>query len=181
MYTLIVEDKVMPYPSFENQGELSALELGLTATATNVELPDLRARAYAPDQVEFVRAAAPLQAAQQSTHIFVNKYFVSAESKDPDGSWLLLQHLTSQENLEAYASASSYLTPRASLANADYLSDNLKTLANAGEQYGIPYPRHPNLLELFRPFSENLDRCFRGQQTPVETMNQTVEAINALL
>src|SRR5690606_27027753 len=42
MYRLIVEDEVMPYPSFENQGELSALELGLTATATSIELPDLR-------------------------------------------------------------------------------------------------------------------------------------------
>jgi multiple sugar transport system substrate-binding protein len=181
MYSLIVEDGVMPYPSFENQGELSALELGLTATATFVELPDLRVREYAPDQADFVKAAAPLSSDEQGTHIYVNKYFVSAESKDPEGSWLLLQHLTSRENLEAYASASSYLTPRASLAGADYLSDNLKTLASAGEKYGIPYPRHPNLLELFRPFSENLDRCFRGQQTPVETMRQTVEAVNALL
>lgn len=181
MHSLIVEDQVMPYPSFENQGELSALELGLTAMATFIELPDLRVREYAPDQADLVHAAAPLTAAQQATHIYVNKFFVSSETKDPEGSWLLLQHLTSQANLEAYASASSYLTPRASLANADYLSDNLKTVASVGEQYGIPYPRHPNLLELFRPFSENLDRCFRGQLTPVETMNQTVEQVNALL
>jgi multiple sugar transport system substrate-binding protein len=181
MHALIVEDEVMPYPSFENQGELSALELGLTATATSIELPDLRVREYAPDQAEFVKAAPPLEQARRATHIYVNKYFVSAESADPDGSWRLLQHLTSRDNLEAYASASSYLTPRASLSNAEYLSDNLQTVAGAGEEFGIPYPRHDNLLELFRPFSENLDRCFRGQISPREALERTVEEVDALL
>jgi multiple sugar transport system substrate-binding protein len=181
LHALIVEDEVMPYPSFENQGELSALELGLTATATFVELPDIRVTEYAPDQAEFVKAAAPLEHSNRATHIYVNKYFVSAETADPDGSWRLLQHLTSQENLEAYASASNYLTPRASLADADYLSDNLRTVAQVGEEFGVPYPRHDNLLELFRPFSENLDRCFRGQLSPQEALENTVEEVNALL
>jgi len=177
---LVLEDEVMPYPSFENQGELSALELGLTATGMMVELPDLRAREYAPDQAEFVRAAAPLRHAVQAAHIYVNKYFVSSGTKDPDGSWLLLQHLTSADNLETYSAASGYLSPRASQTTADYLTDNMRIVAEAGAT-GVPYPRHHNLLELFRPVSENLDRCFRGQLTASETLQRTVEEVNALL
>jgi multiple sugar transport system substrate-binding protein len=178
--TLVLQDKVMPYPSFENQGELSALELGLATMGTSVEIPDIRARQYAPEQVEFIHAALPLTREVQAAHLYVNKYFIGSQTQDPEGSWLLLQHLTAPENLEAYSAAGGYLTPRSSLAEADYLSDNLKTVAKAGE-YGVPYPRHPNLLELFRPFSENLDRCFRGQLTPLETMQETVNAVNALL
>jgi len=181
MHSLIVEDQVMPYPSFQNQGELSALELGQTATATFVELPDQRVREYAPDQAEFVKATDPLSSANQATHVYVNKFFVSAESSDPEGSWLLLQHLTARDNLETYSSAAGYLSPRGSLADADYLSDNLKIVAQAGDQFGVPYPRHHNLLELFRPFSENLDRCFRGQLSPQDALARTVEEVNALL
>lgn len=180
LHDLIVQDQVMPYPSFEDQGELSALELGLTATGMHVELPDLRVREYAPDQVEFVKAAPPLRHAQQATQLYVNKYFISSQTADPDGSWLLLQHLTAAGNLEAYAAAGAYLTPRASLAEADYLNENMKTIARAG-QTAIPYPRHENMLELFRPVSENLDRCFRGQLSPQEAMARTTEEVNALL
>jgi len=178
--SLVLDDQVMPYPSFENQGELSALELGLATMGFSVEIPDIRARQYAPEQVEFVHAALPLTRESQASHLYVNKYFIGSQTQDPEGSWLLLQHLTASENLEAYSAAAGYLTPRSSLAEADYLSDNLKVVARAGA-YGVPYPRHPNLLELFRPFSENLDRCFRGQLSPLETMQETVSAINALL
>jgi len=177
---LVLEDQVMPYPSFENQGELSALELGLATMGMSVEIPDIRARQYAPEQVEFIHAALPLTREVQAAHLYVNKYFIGSQTQDPEGSWLLLQHLTAPDSLEAYSAAAGYLTPRSSLAEAEYLSDNLKTVARAGE-YGVPYPRHPNLLELFRPFSENLDRCFRGQLTPIETMQETVNAVNALL
>jgi multiple sugar transport system substrate-binding protein len=178
--SLVLEDQVMPYPSFENQGELSALELGLATMGFSVEIPDIRARQYAPEQVEFVHAALPLTRESQASHLYVYKYFIGSQTQDPEGSWLLLQHLTASENLEAYSAAAGYLTPRSSLAEADYLSENLKVVARAGA-YGVPYPRHPNLLELFRPFSENLDRCFRGQLSPLETMQETVNAINALL
>lgn len=180
LYQLIVEDEVMPYPSFENQGELSALELGLTATGMSVELPDLRVREYAPDQTEFVKAALPLRHVQQASQLYVNKYFISAQSRDPEGSWLLLRHLTSRDNLEAYSAAGSYLSPRASHSDASYLTDNMKMVAQAG-QSAIPYPRHDNLLELFRPVAENIDRCFRREYSPREAMERTVEEVNALL
>jgi len=177
---LVLEDEVMPYPSFEDQGELSALELGLTAMGMMFELPDIRVRQYAPDQADFVHATLPLTHATQASHLYVNKYFVSSQTQDPEGSWLLLQHLTASQPLEAYSAAGGYLTPRASLGEADYLTENLKTVAQAG-QFGVPYPRHANLLEMFRPFSENLDRCFRGQLTPLETMQETADAVDALL
>ncbi len=180
IHQLIVKDKVQPYPGFENQGDLGPLEAGLASTTFNSAFPERQATLYAPDQLEYLEVTLPLKHKVQATHVWVNKWFISSLSKAPDAAWELLEYLTNKENSEKYCASGSYTPPRRSLAEADFMTDRMRVLL-ASTEFARPYPKHWRLIELFRPFAQNLELCLGGQQSPEDTMKATCEAINAIL
>jgi multiple sugar transport system substrate-binding protein len=180
IHQLIVEDKVQPYPGFENQGDLGPLEAGLAAMTFASTSPELQAKQYAPDQLDMLQVTLPLSHHVQATHVWVNKWFISSLSKNPAETWDLLEYITSVENQEKYSASGQYQPPRQSLETADFLTERGKILFES-TKFARPYPKHWRLIELFRPFAQNLELCLSGQQSPADTMTATAEAINAIL
>lgn len=180
VHQLIVEDKVQSYPGFEAQGDLSPLEAGMASMTMDGASLEANAAQYAPDQLEHLQVTLPLSHKMQATHVWVNKWFISSLSKEPQAAWDLLQHLTNQDNLTKYAASAGYTPPRASLADAEFMTDRMKVLL-ASTEYAQAYPKHWRLIELFRPFATELELCLSGQQSPEETMVKTCEGINAIL
>ena len=60
------------------------------------------------------------------------------------------------------------------------MTDRMKVLLES-TAYANPYPKHWRLIELFRPFSVQLELCLSGQQSPEDTMVNTCNEINAIL
>ena len=180
IHQLVVEDQVQPYPGFEAQGDLGPLEGGLASMTISNESPERNARLYAPEELDNLVVTLPLKHKVQATHVWVNKWFISSQSKAPDAAWGLLAYLTNQANLEKYAASGNYTPPRASLGNASFMTDAMKTLL-ASTKYANPYPKYWRLLELFRPFATQLELCLSGKQSPEDTMLNTCKEIDAIL
>jgi len=180
IHQLIVEDQVQPYPGFEDQGDLGPLEAELAASTMASSNPERQARQYAPDQLDLLHVTLPLEHHVQATHVWVNKWFISSLSKQPELTWDLLTHMTSPENQEKYSASGLYQPPRQSLEDADFMTDRMKILFQS-TNYARPYPKHWRLIELFRPFATNLELCLSGQQSPEDTMINTCAAINEIL
>ena len=66
------------------------------------------------------------------------------------------------------------------MENADFMTDQMKVLFQS-TTYARPYPKHWRLIELFRPFAQELELCLSGQQSPEDTMTKTCAAINEIL
>ncbi|MCB9151233.1 MAG: extracellular solute-binding protein [Caldilineaceae bacterium] len=180
VHALIVEDKVQPYPGFENQGDLLPIVAGMAGSTMSSSDPERVAQQYAPDEFEQLQVTLPLQHTVQATHVWVNKWFISSLSKEPELTWDLLTHMTGVENQEKYSASGLYQPPRQSLENAAFMTDRMKVLFQS-TTYARPYPKHWRLIELFRPFAQELELCLSGQQSPEDTMTKTCAAINEIL
>ena len=177
---LIVEDKVQPYPGFEQQGDLGLLaaeQASMTMGSGGIERNAIQ---YAPDQLEQLIVTLPLKHKVQATHVWVNKFFISSLTANPAMSWVLLEHLTSKPMSEVYCASNAQTPPRRSLGEADFMTDRMKILLQCAE-YAQPYPKHHRLIELFRPLATNLEMCFREELPPQEAMDETCAAINDIL
>ena len=177
---LIVEDRVQPYPGFEEQGNLGAYELGLASmTVSNADV-EKNALLYAPEQAEQLVATLPLTGEQQATHAWVNKYFLSSQSQNADAGWQLLQYLSNPENTIKFCDSTGTIPPRASAGDADFMTENMQvTLASA--EYAFTYPKYWRIIELLRPLSTNMEACLRGDATPQEAMDAAAAEIEQIL
>ena len=180
IHQLIVKDQVQPYPGFENQGDLAPIVAGTAAMTFSSTHPERIAKQYAPDVLDNLQVTLPLTHHVQATHVWINKWFISSLSKQPDQTWDLLTYMTSVENQEKYSASGQYQPPRKSLGDAEFLTERAKVLFES-TNFARPYPKHWRLIELFRPFAQELELCLSGQKSPVETMTATCEAINAIL
>jgi multiple sugar transport system substrate-binding protein len=174
---LFLVDKVSPYPTYDNQGDLNAIHFNKDAMVYSNDGIETVAISQAADVLPDLYAALPLRG---KTHLWINKYMVSKLTKAPDASWLLLSHLTSKSSLEAYAASMRSVTPRASLANADYLSDNMKVLAQASQVASV-FPKYYRLVEIFRPIAAALEAIYRGEKGTEEALKEAVEAVDKIL
>lgn len=177
---LIWEHQVMPYPGLENQGDLTPIMLGQAAMMlTNADL-ERNVNLYAPDQQEFIMPALPMTGAVQATHAWVNKFFISNLSRNPERAWELLRFLTRKDVLEIYSAANNNTPPRLSLLEADYMSEKHKVVLQSSE-YARTFPKHHNLIELFRPIAAELEQCLTGAKEPAVALVDATTAIDAIL
>ena len=177
---LIWEHEVMPYPGLESQGDLTPIMSGQAAmTMTNADL-ERNINLYAPDQAEFVHPALPMTGRVQATHAWVNKFFISSQSRNPDRAWDLLRFLTRKDILEIYSAANNNTPPRLSLLDAEYMTEKHQTVLQASE-FARTFPKHQNLIELFRPIAAELEQCLTGNKEPAAAMADATRAIDAIL
>lgn len=174
---LFLEDKVSPYPTFENQGDLSAILFNKAAMMIGNTNLETVAKTQAKDVLPNLMAAAPLRG---KTHLWINKYMVSKLTKEADASWALLSHLTNKASLEAYSASMNSVCPRASLSTAGYMTDNMKVLAKAA-QVATVYPKHHRLVEIFRPVATGLEAIYRGQKSSADALKDAAAAIDKIL
>ncbi len=180
IHNLIVELKVQPYPGFEAQGDLGPVEAGLASATIGPAQMERNAATYAPDQLEYLWPTLPLSHKVQATHVWVNKYFISSLTKHPEQSWQLMETLTSPDVLAAYCEGAAFTPPRRSLGEADFMTERGKILL-ASTEFANTFPKHPRLIELFRPLATNLEKCYRGELSPADAMAATAAEVDTLL
>ncbi len=174
---LFLEDKVSPYPTLDNQGDLSAILFNKAAMMYGNTNFETVAKVGAKDVLPNLMAAAPLGG---KTHLWINKYMVSKLTKAPDASWTLLSHMSSKSSLEAYSASMNSIAPRASLGAASYMTDNMKILAKAS-QVATVFPKHYRLVEIFRPVATALEAIYRNQKSSADALKEAAAAVDKIL
>jgi ABC-type glycerol-3-phosphate transport system substrate-binding protein len=177
---LVLEDQSAMYPPFENQGELTALHTGTGAMMISNEGPEIAARLYAPDTLPLLKAAPPAKGKEQRTHVWINKFFISKLTTKPEQSWALLEHITTPEQLAIYTSSFNSLAPRISLADADFVTENMQVMAAAAETATV-YPKYHRMAEIFRPTAQALEAILRGEKPVEVAMQEAADAVNNIL
>ena len=177
---LIVDLQVQPYPGFESQGDLEPMTLGLASSTVGAAQIERNAAAFAPEELEHLIVTLPLSHEVQATHVWVNKFFMSSMTKHANEGWALLENLTSQSVSEDYCATGGFTPPRRSVGEADFMTDRMKVLL-ASAEFAVPYPKYWRLIETFRPFATNLEKCLRDEMSPEDTMAQTCEAIDKIM
>ena len=180
MRTLAVVDQSGMYPPFENQGDLTALHTGKGAMTISNEAPEITARLYAPDTLPLLKAAPPAKGKEQRTHVWINKFFISKLTTKADATWELLKYMSSPEPLAIYTGSFNSLAPRASLADADYVTENMKVMAAAAPTAST-YPQYHRMAETFRPTATALESILRGEKPVDVAMQEAADAVNKIL
>jgi multiple sugar transport system substrate-binding protein len=180
LYDMVHKHEVISYPGLEPQGDLEVIVAADAALAMgNADLERV-INLYAPDQAESVQPALPLMGEVRATHSWVNKFFISSQTENPDRSWDLMRFLTRKDILEIYAAANNNTPPRLSLLDAPYMSEKHKQVLQAA-QYARTFPQHWNLIALFRPIAAELEQCLTGNKQPAEALADATKAINQIL
>lgn len=174
---LFLEDKVSPYPVFENQGDLNAIHTNKAAMMYGNDGLDTIAKANTPDIAPNLMAALPPRG---KTHIWINKYMVSRLTKNPDQAWNLLSHLTNKTSLEQYSASMNSIAPRSSLGTASYMTANMKVLAQAAQTASV-FPKHHRLVEIFRPVASALEAIYRNQKSSKDALTEAATAVDKIL
>ena len=123
------------------------------------------ARANAPDVVKQIIAGPPLAATKGGkpvTTAWVNKLGISARTKDQDGAWQLLQHLTGHDFLQKLADLYGGLPARKDLADAKYL-EGIPAGLPAAAPYVVTQPAHPNMLIIGPTINTAVEKAVRQQ------------------
>ncbi len=180
IHDLIHVHSVTSYPGLEPQGDVpvivagnAAMEFGNADMERNINL-------YAPDQAGLVQPTLPLSGVQQATHAWVNKFFISSQSKHPERSWDLVRFLTRPDVLEIYSAANNNTPPRQSLLTADYMSEKHQQVL-AAAPFAKTFPQHPNLIGLFRPVAAELEQALTGNKSPEQAMMDACKEVNIIL
>jgi multiple sugar transport system substrate-binding protein len=180
MRTLAVEDQSAMYPPFENQGDLTALHTGQGVMTISNETPEITAKLYAPDTLPLLKAAPPAKGKEQRTHVWINKFFISKLTSKPDATWELLKYISAPEPLALYTGSFNSLAPRASLADADFVTENMQVMAAAAPDAST-YPQYHRMAETFRPTAQALEAILRGEKAVDVAMQEAADAVNKIL
>lgn len=180
IYDLVHTHEVMSYPGLDRQGDLNVIHAGQAAMELGNADVERRINLYAPDEAENIFPALPLEGNMQATHAWVNKFFLSSQSKQPEQAWGLLRHLTKKDMLEVYSAANVNTPPRLSLMEADYMSEKHKTVLACAE-YAQTFPQYPRLIETFRPIAAELEQCLSGNKTPSQAMEDAAKGVDEVL
>ncbi|MGJ6980698.1 ABC transporter substrate-binding protein [Aestuariimicrobium soli] len=158
-------------PSFLAQGA-SAMTFSGAATIQN-------ARDNAKDVVDKIVVGPALKpdAAGNATSVsWVNKLAIARTTKDADGAWKLLTHLTSKDQLNEIDNLWGTLPPRKDLADASWLTGELKTVMASADNT-TSQPRSPKMMQLGPAVKDLLEPALRGSAT----VEDTLKAIDAKL
>lgn len=116
------------------------------------------------------------------TCAWINKVGISAKTKNRDGAWQLLQHLTSKTVAAKMGELYGGLPARKDLADAAYLKGISPNLVQA-TQYVIPQPPNANMLTIAPQINTALEQAIRLDGSPMKiltTLDATIDQINGV-
>lgn len=158
------------------------LASGLSAMTFNGSQVTSNAKANAPDVAAKITVGPALkpEAGDTATSVaWVNKFAIAKSTKDADGAWKLLQHLTAKEQLGKIDELYGNLPPRKDLANEAWLSESDKELMAAAQE-STSQPRNPKMMQLGGAVKELLEPAIRGQVGVEETLSAIDAKIDSL-
>jgi multiple sugar transport system substrate-binding protein len=113
---------------------------------------------------------------------WINKLAISANTKNPDSAWALVQHLVSQDMAEQLAYLYGGLPARTDLADAEFLEGVSPGFTEASA-YIVPQPAHHNMLIIAREINTAVERAVRLQAEPsvaLADLDATINQINGV-
>lgn len=108
-------------------GGLAAGAYAMEYNSTKVAADALRINSsLTPDDI---RVASPMRNARQAGGVFTDSFFVSSQTKHPDEVWEFLKWFAKVENITEYNSTLSYIPPRRSSIQTDYVQGSYHVLS----------------------------------------------------
>lgn len=165
-------DGLADYNLVDSGSGASPVVAGISAqcfTGANIMF---NAKSNMPEVAEHLVAGPALKADADSAPTpvaWVNKFAMSAQTKDPDGAWALLSHLTGKDQLGGLAQVYGGLPPRQDLADADWIGEFEQQVLDSAPD-AISQPPDPRMLEIGPAISELLDPAIRGLTSVEETL-----------
>ncbi|HIY23888.1 MAG TPA: sugar ABC transporter substrate-binding protein [Candidatus Brachybacterium merdigallinarum] len=175
-------DGLADYNLVDNGSGASPVVAGTSAqcfTGANIKF---NAETNMPEVVEHLVSGPALkmdEASEPTPVAWVNKFAISATTKDPDGAWELLTYLTGAEKLGDLARVYGGLPPREDLANEEWIGEFEKQVLDSAPD-AISQPPDPRMLEIGPAITELLDPAIRGLATVEETLEAIDERIDSI-
>jgi multiple sugar transport system substrate-binding protein len=141
------------------------------------------AQTTAADIVPLLAAGPPLRKnadSERITSAWINKFAMSANTKNPDAAWKFLTHLSNKDNTERQLQAMGLLPARSDLFDAPYLEGVDRAFFDASE-FIVPQPPHPEMLQIAQIINTELERAVRGENEPEKTLESIDQQINKLV
>ena len=105
--------------------------------------------------------------------VFTVGYSISAKTKNPDASWVLLNYLTGLDNQKTVLHSGFALPTRTALANDPYFTDHPAAAAIfAGGAYGKPFSWGINSGKVADAIGAALERMLLGKQSVDDSLKQ---------
>jgi len=182
---LINELKVCPSPvGMEQIGGVSPIIIGKAAMTHNVFSPlfaDMKQ--HNPDQYNDLKAKPPLKGpVGRATHAWVDKFFISTQSRHPEESWKFIKHFLSSEQLEKYDRAFLFVPPRRSMAERPFFKNDQRlrvTLKSA--EYAHTFPKKSYIFDMFKPMNDAILSTLYGWGNAQDTLNKAAQEINKII
>ncbi len=117
---------------------------------------------------------------QPATIAWINKFGISAKTKNPDLAWQLLTFLVSKDNIKKLDQYLGGLSVRADLNSTDYLPNVTSTMA-AASKYAGALPQNPNMIDIQQKVNISMQQAIRGQGTAkqiLSALDSTIDTIN---
>lgn len=111
---------------------------------------------------------------------WINKFAISAHSKDPDGAWDLITYLMSRDVLSKFDDLNSSLPARKDLAGEAWLGTMGKQILTTASA-AITQPPNPKMLQVGPDMTTLLQKAIRGGASVASTLSaidQKVDSIN---
>lgn len=127
-----------------------------------------------------IKAGPPLAAdagGKPITSAWINKFGLSATTKNAEAGWKWLKFISEKGNLTALDEQYGLLPPRKDLANAAYLDGVDRDFITASNDV-VPQPPNPQMLEIAQVINTELQRAIRLQVSSsqaLETIDQKVD------
>lgn len=166
-----------------NGSGATPLTQGATAMTLTGYSGKQNAEQYNPKVAKDIVAGRPFSAqvgGTPKTVAWINKFGVSAKSKDPDLAWALLSFLVSKENAAKLDQYLGGLPARTDLGDAKFLKSASKDMVGAS-QYAGALPQNPSMLEIQQKVNVAVQKAVRQQGDPkglLTDLDKTIDAIN---
>jgi multiple sugar transport system substrate-binding protein len=160
------------------------LALGSSAMTYDSVTEQQNAVEYKPEVEKYILAGPPLSAdkgGKPATIAWINKFAVSAHTKDPDGAWALLSFLTSKDIASKFAETWGGLPGRTDLSDAPFLKKVSPGFVEA-TKYAGALPTNPNLLQIQQQVNIAMQSAVRQSGTSkevLEALDKKIDEINA--
>jgi multiple sugar transport system substrate-binding protein len=114
--------------------------------------------------------------------VFTVGYSISAKTKNPDASWILLNYLTGLDNQKAVLHSGFALPTRTALANDPYFADHPAAAAIfAGGAYGKPFSWGINSGKVADAIGAALERMLLNKQSVDDSLKQADKEVTDAL
>ena len=114
--------------------------------------------------------------------VFTVGYSISAKTKNPDASWILLNYLTGLDNQKTVLHSGFALPTRTTLADDSYFTDHAAAKAIfVGGAYGKPFSWGVNSGKVADAIGQALERMLLGKQSVDDALKQADKEVTDAL